>query len=108
MNSAIPLEFPYRDVVFKIGLAAGIGLLVGLEREWSQKETGVRTFAISGLLGMLTSLLAPSYVLGGLFSILILVSFLNVHSLLKDRSLELTTSICLVVVFLAKKHWSDD
>jgi uncharacterized membrane protein (DUF4010 family) len=34
----------------------------------------------------------------GFVSILILVVFLNVHSLLKDRSLELTTSLCLVVV----------
>jgi uncharacterized membrane protein (DUF4010 family) len=99
MDQTIPLSFPYRDVAFKAALAAGIGLLVGLEREWSQKEIGVRTFAISGLLGMLTSLLAPSFVLGGLLAILLLMGFLNVHSLLKDRSLELTTSICLVVVF---------
>jgi len=51
------------------------------------------------LLWMLTSLFDPNFVLGGLFAVLLLVAFLNVHSLLKDRSLELTTSICLVVVF---------
>ena len=94
-----PLQFPYPEVAFKAGLSAGIGLLVGLEREWSRKEIGVRTFAIGGLLGMLTSLLTPAFVLGGLVAILLLVTFLNIHSLLKDRSLELTTSICLVVVF---------
>jgi len=99
MDQPIPIPFPFRDVAFKAALPAGIGLLVGLEREWSQKEIGVRTFAIAGLLGMLTSLLAPSFVLGGLVGILLLVGFLNVHSQLKDRSLELTTSICLVVVF---------
>jgi uncharacterized membrane protein (DUF4010 family) len=99
MDQLTSSQFPYPEVAFKAGLAAGIGLLVGLEREWSQKEIGVRTFAIGGLLGMLTSLLAPSFVLGGLIGILLLVSFLNVHSLLRDRSLELTTSICLVVVY---------
>ncbi len=99
MDPSLPIPFPFRDVAFKAALSAGIGLLVGLEREWSQKEIGVRTFAIGGLLGMLTCLLAPAYVLGALLAILLLVGFLNVHSLLKDRSLELTTSICLVVVF---------
>jgi uncharacterized membrane protein (DUF4010 family) len=99
MPPLTPLPFPYPEVAFKAALAAGIGLLVGLEREWSRKEIGVRTFAIGGLLGMLTSLLAPEFVLGGLVAVLLLIAFLNVHSLLKDRSLELTTSICLVVVF---------
>jgi uncharacterized membrane protein (DUF4010 family) len=93
------LQFPYPQVAFKAGLSSGIGLLVGLEREWSRKEIGVRTFAIGGLLGMLTSLFDPRFVLGGLLAILLLVAFLNIHSLLKDRSLELTTSICLVVIF---------
>jgi uncharacterized membrane protein (DUF4010 family) len=93
------ISFPYRDVAFKVALAGGIGLLVGLEREWSHKEIGVRTFAIGGLLGLLTSLLAPLFVVAGLSAVLLLIAFLNVHSLLKDRSLELTTSLCLVVVF---------
>jgi uncharacterized membrane protein (DUF4010 family) len=82
-----------------VALASGIGLLVGLEREWAKKEIGVRTFAITGLLGMLTSLLMPTAMVAALFAILLLVTFLNIHSLLKDRSLELTTSICLVVIF---------
>ncbi len=99
MDPPTALQFPYHEVAFKAALAAGIGLLVGLEREWSKKEIGVRTFAICGLLGALTSLLDPTFVLGGLLSILLMIGFLNVHSLLKDRSLELTTSICLVVVF---------
>jgi uncharacterized membrane protein (DUF4010 family) len=99
MVSFTSLPFTYRDVAFKAALAAGIGLLVGLEREWSRKEIGVRTFAISALLGMLTALLGPPFVLGGLCAILMLAAFLNVHSLLRDRSLEMTTSVCLVVVF---------
>jgi uncharacterized membrane protein (DUF4010 family) len=38
--------------------ALGIGLVVGLEREWAHKEVGARTFAITTLLGVLASLLA--------------------------------------------------
>ena len=86
-------------MAFKVALSAGIGLLVGLEREWCRKEIGVRTFSLGGLLGMLVSLLVPTYVVGALLGILLLVAFLNVHSLLKDRSLELPTSMCLVVVY---------
>ena len=91
--------YPYNQIAFKAALATGIGLLVGLEREWAQKEIGVRTFALCGLLGMLTSLVAPAYTLSGLAGILLLVAFLNVHSLLRDRSLEMTTSLCLIVVY---------
>ena len=91
-------QFPYQVIAFKSALSTGIGLLVGLEREWSHKEIGVRTFATAGLLGMLTSLLSPEFVMGALAAVLLFVTFLNIHSLLKNRSLELTTSMCLVVV----------
>ena len=100
MNSfAETVNLPYNEVALRIAFSAGIGLLVGLEREWAQKEIGVRTFAIAGLLGMLTSLMAPTFVVAGLLGVLLLVAFLNVHSLLRNRSLEMTTSICLIVVF---------
>jgi uncharacterized membrane protein (DUF4010 family) len=93
-------SFPYTEVAAKVALAAGIGLLVGLERKWAQKEIGVRTFAITGLLGMLASLLSPMLVLVGVVCVLVMIAFLNVHSLLRDRSLELTTSVCLVVTYI--------
>ena len=100
MTAPIPaLAFPYRDIAVRIALSSGIGLLVGLEREWSQKEIGTRTFAITGLLGMLTSILAAQYVVGALVGVFIMIGFLNAQSMFRDRSLELTTSICLIVVF---------
>ncbi|HZZ42726.1 MAG TPA: DUF4010 domain-containing protein [Tepidisphaeraceae bacterium] len=99
-NYLTATQFPHPDVAAKIAIATGIGLLVGLEREWAQKEIGVRTFAITGLLGMLAVALSPSLVFAALVAVLLMVTFLNIHSLLRDRSLELTTSICLVVVFV--------
>jgi hypothetical protein len=34
------------DNVFALGLAAALGLFLGLEREWSDKSAGIRTFAL--------------------------------------------------------------
>ena len=73
-------QFPYHEVAFKVALSAGIGLLVGLEREWSHKEIGVRTFAIGGLLGLLTSLLGPPLVVSALIAVVVLVAFLDSRS----------------------------
>ncbi|MGC4030410.1 MAG: MgtC/SapB family protein [Tepidisphaeraceae bacterium] len=63
------------------------------------EEVGVRTFALTGLLGLITFLVAPSFTLAGLAGVLLLVVFLNLHSLTRDQSLELTTSLCLIVVY---------
>ena len=51
----------------RVALALGIGLLIGLERGWRTREAesgsrtaGVRTFAISGLLGGITGAIAQA------------------------------------------------
>jgi len=53
------------DLISRLAVALGIGLVIGLERGWRQRETrsggrtaGIRTFAISGLLGGVVALLA--------------------------------------------------
>jgi uncharacterized membrane protein (DUF4010 family) len=88
----------YDEVAAKIALALLIGLLVGLEREWAQKEVGLRTFASISLLGALASMLGTAIVAVMLLGVYLSVVLLNIHSLLKDRSLELTTSTAMVVV----------
>ncbi len=74
--------------------------MVGLEREWANKEVGVRTFAITALTGTLASMLGPPFVIAAMVGVLLLVGLLNSQSLLKDRSLELTTSAALMVMVL--------
>jgi uncharacterized membrane protein YhiD involved in acid resistance len=49
--------FQPADVATKLALSIGVGLLVGFEREWSQKELGVRIFALTALLGTISSLM---------------------------------------------------
>ena len=81
-------------------IAIAIGLLVGFEREWANKDIGVRTFALTSLLGLLASLIDVRFgVLAG-GSILLLIVFLNLHSVQAAHTLEATTSVSLFVVFV--------
>jgi uncharacterized membrane protein (DUF4010 family) len=92
--------FPPFEVATKIAIALAIGLLVGLERQWSQKDVGVRTFSITALLGCLSVLVSMQLAAICLAGVVILVAFLNGRSLLVDRSLEMTTSVALIVTFI--------
>lgn len=92
--------FPHTEVALQIVLALAIGLLVGLEREWAQKEIGVRTFSVVSLIGMVAALLAPAVLVAALIGVLLLVVLLNVQSLRRENALELTTSSALIAIFL--------
>ena len=93
-------HFPTTEIALKLAAALGIGLLVGFEREWSNKDVGVRTFALVSLLGMTASLISPYLAIAVLLPISILVAVVNVRSMLVDRSLEITTSAALVVIYV--------
>ena len=75
-------------------------MLVGMEREWSNKDVGIRTFALVALLGMLASLVAQSVAIAALIGVFLLVAAMNTRSILHDRSLEITTSAALMVNYL--------
>jgi uncharacterized membrane protein (DUF4010 family) len=92
--------FPAVAIAVKAAIALALGLLVGFEREWSNKDIGVRTFAMAALLGLLGTMLgSPLLFLSG-GTILILIVFANIHSLQTARKLEATTSTALAIVFL--------
>lgn len=97
MDGHLVINLPYDEAAIKLGLALGAGLLIGLEREWSQKEAGVRTFAITALLGTLTALASAWAVLLAFGSVALLVVLINVQSIFKKKSLEITTSVTLLV-----------
>ncbi len=49
------------DALQRLGVAIGLGLLVGLQREWVEKQiAGIRTFALISALGAFMALLSPS------------------------------------------------
>ncbi len=100
MDGQLTDHFLYHEVVLKIALTLGIGLLVGLEREWAQKEVGVRTFAIVAILGSLAAMLGTGIAIAAMVGVFLLVTILNVQSLLKDKSLEMTTSAALITMLV--------
>jgi uncharacterized membrane protein YhiD involved in acid resistance len=55
--------FPAVEIAIKANVALALGLLVGLEREWSNKDIGARTFAMTALLGLLATLLGSPLLL---------------------------------------------
>lgn len=93
--------FPHAAIASQIVLALGIGLLVGLEREWAHKEIGVRTFALTALLGVLSWLVSPATALAAFAGVLLIVGFVNLRSLFVEQSLEATTSVALIVVLVS-------
>jgi uncharacterized membrane protein (DUF4010 family) len=92
--------FPPVEIATKIGISLAIGLLVGLEREWAHKDLGVRTFSLASLLGMLAWLVSPEVALIALLGAVVLVGFVNAHSLIAHRTLEITTSVALLVTLV--------
>jgi len=84
----------------KLAVALAIGLLIGFERQWSNKDFGVRTFSLAGLLGGLTALMPMPILLISLGGIIALAILLNVRDIRVSGSMEGTTSIALIVTFV--------
>ncbi len=93
-------HFPYTPIALKMAVAIGIGMLAGMEREWSNKDVGIRSFAIVSLLGMVASLIGPNIAIAALIGVFLLVASMNARSILNDRSLEITTSAALILNYL--------
>jgi len=93
-------HFPPSEVAAKIAVSLGIGLLVGIEREWSNKDLGIRTFALTALFGTIAALFEQSMATMSLVGVFLIIIFANARSLLVDRSLETTTSAALLVIFV--------
>ena len=93
---------PLDNQVVRIALAGALGLFLGLEREWSHKPAGVRTFTLISLLGAIFTLLNRDVLLalGGLL-VIVQGILLAVQGLTDDEEegLSLTTSVSMLVAF---------
>lgn len=94
------LHFAEGPIALKMTVSVGIGMLIGMERKWSHKEVGIRTFSIVALLGMLASVVGPNMIIGCLIGVFLLLTITNIRSLLTDKALEITTSAALIANFL--------
>ena len=101
---AVPSSGPLAPVV-RLGVALAIGLLIGLERERRQGKgpqrgpAGIRTFAITALVGGLSALLPGSgiFLVAGAFIAALAVAA-HVRSTSSDPGL--TTEVALLATFL--------
>ncbi|QLK25245.1 MgtC/SapB family protein [Natrinema zhouii] len=102
-------DAPLEETVVRIALAGALGMLLGLEREWSQKSAGIRTFSLISLLAAVFTVLAVEtegvigeslLVLGG---VLVIVQgvLLAIQGLMSedDAGLSLTTSVSMLVAY---------
>lgn len=91
--------------IIHLAIALGLGLLVGLQREWSDSDTaGIRTFAFVSLLGaMLVNLpaeMATWAVATGLLSITALLVLINVSHIQRgETEFGLTTEVAALVMY---------
>jgi uncharacterized membrane protein (DUF4010 family) len=95
--------FPSGDTIFlaeKIALATGIGLLIGLERQWAHKEPGTRSFALASILGALAWLLSPTVALIEVGVVMVLIGLVNWVAWRRNQALEVTTSFALALTNL--------
>ncbi|ELY55362.1 MgtC/SapB transporter [Natronococcus amylolyticus DSM 10524] len=88
--------------VARIVIATLLGMFLGLEREWSQKSAGIRTFALISLLAAVFTIIDHEGLLlvGGLLIIAHAV-LLAVQSFIEDDidGLSLTTSVSMLVAY---------
>lgn len=88
--------------VLRLVIATALGLFLGLEREWSDKAAGVRTFSLIAVLGAITTVLDSGVllVLGGVLVIAHAV-LLAVQGIVTDAidGLSLTTSVSMLITY---------
>ena len=98
----------FDEPVVQLALAAALGLFLGLEREWSDKPAGIRTFSLTCLLGAVFAILAAGtpygFVLLAVGGLLVIVQgvLIGIQGLQVDSptdSLSLTTAVSLLMTY---------
>lgn len=100
------------EMIWKLGAALAIGLLIGIERGWYDRDeeegdriAGIRTFSLSGLLGGIWAVLIPytgEWILGVVFLAftgLIIASYVFEQKVLSEKDLGITTEVGLLITF---------
>lgn len=88
------------NLALKIALTLAIGLLIGFEREWSNKDLGVRTFALTALAGFVAASLSYAMAVAVFLGIVAIVVLANVRQLRAGQNVELTTATALILTYV--------
>ncbi len=94
----------------RLGVALAIGLLIGLERGWHERElaegeriAGIRTFGLIGLLGGVTATLEEDFggwiAAAGLLAIAIAFGIAQWHDPRRGTDVSITTNIAALIAF---------
>jgi uncharacterized membrane protein (DUF4010 family) len=92
--------WPFFPVLTRMGMAAAVGIFIGLEREHNQK-TGVRTFAMAALMGCLGGLMGNLFAAIALFFVFMIIMGMNYREMAKNKKLVITTSAAMAIVGFA-------
>lgn len=89
---------------FKLGLALGLGLLMGLQRQRADSQlAGIRTFALIALFGALMALTAPAFgpwlVAAGLVVLALVLLAANLIKLRRGGNPGMTTEIAVLLTY---------
>jgi len=99
------------SLIARLGLALAIGLLVGLERGWLERDApdrsrtaGIRTFGISGLLGGIVTALAnalgaASVLVGGFIAFAAIFAWYKAREAARDDDFSVTSVMAGLAVF---------
>ena len=104
------------DITLSLLVALAIGLLIGIERGWSERKeeegdrvAGIRTFSIVGLLGGICGLLAIEFngwiIVAGFLSVAILSVVAHREDVKMNDDIGATTAFTLILTF-ALSAWS--
>jgi uncharacterized membrane protein (DUF4010 family) len=86
--------------VTRLVLAGALGLFLGLEREWSQKPAGIRTFSLISLAGAVFTVIGNEALLVvGALLVVVQGTLLAIEGVLQEGGLSLTTSISMLVAY---------
>lgn len=93
------------ELLQSFGTALGLGLLVGLQREWVQsKVAGIRTFALLSVFGALCGLLGMMFggwvIAASMVGFVALVIVGHLSELREDPDSGLTTEMAMLVMFV--------
>ncbi len=99
------------DIYFRFGVALAIGLVIGIERGWRDRDgppgsrtAGIRTFALAGLLGAVSAAVARDMAAPLVF-IALLIAFTSVFAWFKvreadeDNDFSVTSVVAALLVF---------
>jgi len=99
----MPLQIPgvENGPLLRLALATALGLFLGLEREWSHRSAGIRTFSLISLLGAVFTVLDRGGLLVvGAVLVVLQGAALTVRGLIdEDQGLSLTTATSMLVAY---------